>query len=211
MTRLDTWLKQATRHLSKGSVAQVRTEIQEHYESARETAMSGGATSDEADRLAVTELGDANTSNRQYRKVLLTSAEARMLREGNWEARAVCSRPLLKRLLPAIPVVMLLASLALVLTGEIKAARALLAGGIAMGLVFTAPFLPVYTPSRGRVFRVVRGVVMIGALVFAFGPGALKMSWLLASCLWPLVWIEWTRVSIRRKLRVAEWPKHLYL
>ena len=44
MTRLDTWLKQATRHLSKGSVAQVRTEIQEHYESARETAMSGGAT-----------------------------------------------------------------------------------------------------------------------------------------------------------------------
>jgi general stress protein YciG len=44
MTELDSWLKQATRHLSKESVAQVRTEIREHYESAREAAMSGGAT-----------------------------------------------------------------------------------------------------------------------------------------------------------------------
>lgn len=91
MTGLDSWLEQATRCLSRDSVAQVRSEIREHYESARETAISGGATADEADRLAVCALGDAKTANRQYRNVLLTASEARMLREANWEARAVCS------------------------------------------------------------------------------------------------------------------------
>jgi GTP cyclohydrolase III len=66
MTRLDNWLKQATRYLSKDSVAQVRTEIQEHYESAREAAMirPGGVTPEEADRLALAALGDAKAANR---------------------------------------------------------------------------------------------------------------------------------------------------
>src|SRR5580658_3583613 len=96
MTGLDSWLKQATRHLSKDSAAQVQTEIRDHYESARDAAMIGGATADEAERRALTALGDAKTANRQYRHVLLTSAEARMLREGAWEARVVCSRPLPK-------------------------------------------------------------------------------------------------------------------
>ena len=211
MTGLDSWLKQATRHLSKDSVAQVRTEIQEHYESEREAAMSGGATADEADRLAVTALGNAKAANCQYRSVLLTSAETRMLRNANWEARAVCSRPWLKWLLLAMPVAALLAATAAFLTGAIAVARVLLVGGIGMGLLFAAPFLPVYTPSRARVFRRVKWVVLIGTLGLAFGPDALKWPWLLSSCLWPLAWIEWTRVSIRRKLPVAEWPKQLYL
>jgi hypothetical protein len=211
MTGLDSWLKQATRHLSRDSIAEVRSEIQEHYELAREAAMSGGATADEADRFAVTALGDAKAANCQYRKVLLTSAEARMLREGNWEARAVCSRPWLKLLLRAMPVAALLAATALFLTGEIAVARMLLVAGVGMALLFAAPFLPVYTPSRGRVFRCVKWIVLIGALGLAFWPDTLKSSWLLISCLWPLVWIEWTRFSIRRKLPVAEWPKQLYL
>ena len=93
MTRLDGWLEQATRRLSKNSAAQVRAEIQEHYASSREDAISGGATADEADRLAVSALGDAKVANREYRNVLLTAGEARMLRDARWEARAVCSRP----------------------------------------------------------------------------------------------------------------------
>jgi hypothetical protein len=204
MTGLDGWLKQATRHLSRDSAAQVRTEIQEHYESALEAAMSGGASADEADRLAVTALGDAKDANCKYRNVLLTSAEARMLREGNWEARAVCSRPWLKW-------GALLLAAALFLTGAITVAWALLLGGLAMGLLFAAPFLPVYTRSRGRVFRCVKWAVLLGALGLAFGPDVLKWSWLLFSCLWPMVWIESTRISIRRKLPIAEWPKQLYL
>jgi hypothetical protein len=211
MTRLDSWLKQATRHLSKDSAAQVRTEIQEHYESAREDAMSGGATADDADRSAVTALGDAMAANRQYRNVLLTSGEARMLRDAKWEARAFCSRPWLWWLLLPVPAVALLAATALFLLGAIGVARVLLAGGIGMGFLFVAPFLPVYTPSRGRIFRGVKWVVQAGMLVLAFGPHALQWSWLLACCIWPVAWIEWTRVSIRRKLPVAQWPKTLYL
>jgi hypothetical protein len=211
MTELDSWLKQATRRLSPDSIAQVRTEIQEHYESARESAMSGGASADEADRLAVTALGDAKVANRQYRSVLLTSPEARMLREGNREARAVCSRPWLRLMLPAISGVALLGALALFLAGASTLAWALILVGMGIGLLFAAPFLPVYTPRRARVFRAVKWVVLPGTLWLAFGPDSLKWSWLLISCLWPMAWIERTRASIRRKLPVAEWPRHLYL
>jgi hypothetical protein len=125
------------------------------------------------------------------------------IREGNWEARAVCSRPWLKRLLIAVPVSALFAAIVLFLRGASTVAW--------IGFLFAAPFLPVYTPSRGRVFRGVKWVVMLGILLLAFGPDILKWSWLLFSCLWPIYWIERMRVSIRRKLPVAEWPKQLYL
>ncbi len=209
MTALDTWLKQATRHLSKDSVTQVRSEILEHYDSARDAAIQNGATADEADRLAVRDLGNAKKANRQYREVLLTSDEAKMLREGNWEARAVCSRPWLKWMLLAMPLAALFAAATLFFTGS-PLAWPLFAGGTGIGLLFTAPFLPVYTPSRGRIFRVVKWVVLLGMFGLAFGPDSLKWSWLLFSSLWP-AWIEWKRISIRRKLPVADWPKHLYL
>jgi hypothetical protein len=189
----------------------VRTEIQEHYESAREEAASRGASVDEADRLAVAALGDAKAANCQYRNVLLTSAEARVLRDARWEARAFCSRPWLKWLLVAMPVVALLAATISFRAGASAIARVLLVGGVGMGLWFTLPFLPVYTPSRGRIVRCVKWVVLVATLGLAFGSDALRWSWLLFSCLWPLAWIEWTRVSVRRKLPVAEWPKALYL
>jgi hypothetical protein len=208
---LETWLKKATRHLSTASAAQVRTEIREHYQSAQEAAVSNGASADEADRLAVSALGDPKAANCQYRNVLLTSAEARMLRDADREARAVCSRPWLKRLLLAIPIAALFAAAILFFTGANAEARVLAAGGVGLSVVFAAPFLPIYTPSRGRIFRCMKWVVLVGAAVLAFGPDTLKYSWLLMSCLWPVAWIEWTRVSIRRKLPVAKWPRQLYL
>src|SRR5579863_1205898 len=90
---LEIWLKQATRHLSKDSTAQVRTEILEHYEAAREAATSAGSTSEAADRMAVTALGDPRIANRQYRRVLLTADEVRLLGEGNRDTRFFCSNP----------------------------------------------------------------------------------------------------------------------
>jgi hypothetical protein len=218
MTTLDSWLGQATRRLAKDSAAQVRREIQEHYESARDAAIIGGATTDEAERLAVNALGDAKTANRQYRHVLLTCAEARMLREGNWEARAVCSRPWLKWLVLAVPVAAVAMAAVLFVIGQAAVAGAVLIAVIAnliiviaMSPPLAALLLPIYTPSRGRIFRCVRWAAVTGALVLLFGPEALKWSWLLISCLWPLAWTEWMRASIRRKLPVAAWPKHLYL
>jgi hypothetical protein len=211
MTGLDSWLSQATRHLAAASVARVRSEIQEHYESAREAAMADGACADEADGLALKALGDSETANCQYRQVLLTSAEARMLREGNWEARAVCSRPWLKWLILAAYVAAMEAAVALFVTGHAGVARDVLIAAMGMGPLFAALLLPINTPSRGRIFRYAKWVMMTGALVLLFGADAFKWSWLLISCLWPLAWTEWTRASIRRKLPVAAWPRHLYL
>lgn len=208
---LDSWLKQATRCLSKDSAAQVRTEIREHFESARDAALSDGAVANEADRAAVTALGDAKVANRQYRKVMLTSAEARLLRQGNREARAFCSRSWTKWVLLAMSGAALFAANESFLAHAITKGATFLAGAIAIGLVFAAPLLPVYTPARGRVFRGVRWMAMLALLVLAFWPDALKWSWLLFSCLGPMAGIEWTRASIRRKLPVAEWPKQLYL
>lgn len=205
MTRLDHWLKQATKRLSADSIAQVRAEIQEHYDSALADALHRGASNEEADRSAVVALGDARVANHEYRQILLTSAEARLLREGNWEARAICSHAWVKRLLPAIPVVG-------GLIGAIIAREWLiLACGLACGFNLAAPLLPIFTPMRSRLYRYVKWALFAGVLAFAFGPNGLKWSWLLFSCLGPVAWVEWLRVSIRRKLPIEEWPKQLYL
>lgn len=221
MTGLENWLKQATRHLSKDSAAQVQTEIRDHYESARDAAMTGGATADEGERRALTALGDAKTANRQYRRVLLTSAEARMLREGGREAQFLCGRRWVKRLALAAPLMVVLVvsvcaaaiaiDRAIFLGGALVALRIALIAGIGISPFLAALLLPVYTPSRSRIFRAAKWVAMIGAFLLAFGPDALKWSWLSIACLWPLAWTEWTRASIRRKLPMEKWPKHLYL
>jgi len=210
MGELNDWLQQATRHLAKNSAAQVRAEIREHYESARETAIAGGATSENAERQALNALGDARTANCQYRRVLLTSAEARMLGESNWEARAVCSRPWLKRSILAMPMAIAAAAAALLITGHAPVARDVLIGGIAMSPLAAVLLLQINTPLRGRVFRCAKWIVMIGAMVLLLGPNAVMRPWLLISWVLPLAWIEWTRASIRRKLPVKAWPRHLY-
>jgi hypothetical protein len=65
MSPLEKWLSDATRGLSAESAVQVRAEIQEHYDSAREAGDD-----------AITALGDPRAANRAYRKVLLTQQEA---------------------------------------------------------------------------------------------------------------------------------------
>ncbi len=211
MTRLDNWLTQATRQLSRESAAQVQAEIREHYESAREAAITSGATGEEADRQAVAALGDPKTANCKYRKVLLTSSEARLLRNGDWEARTVGSRLWLKTLLLAMPAAALWTSAALFVRGSNELARTLLVGGITLLLAFGAPFLPIYTIPRARIFRVMKWLMLTATLVLVFGKNTPDRSWLFVSCVWPLFWVEYTREAIRRKLPVANWPKHLYL
>jgi hypothetical protein len=202
MTRLESWLKDATRGLSKDSAAQVRTEIGGHYES----SLRGDVTPDEADRIAVVALGDAKAANRQYRKVLLTSREAKMLRQSNQEARAFCSSALLKGMLLAVSVAVLCGAAAFFLTGATSVALKLIFGWVAISSLAFAPFLPVYTPSRSRVFRLVKWGFFLATLWLGF-----HSSWLFFACLWPLAWVEWTRGSIRRKLPIAQWPRQLYL
>jgi hypothetical protein len=210
MNALDSWIRQATRNLASDSAARVRTEIQEHYEAAFGAAVAKGSDTREADRLALAALGDARTVNCQYRRVFLTSAEANLLSEGNWEARTFCSRRRLKWVFLAIPIAAAAVAITLFVAGRAALALNVLALAIGMAPLAAAPFLPIYTRARGRVFRSVKWVAMTGALLLAFGPETFKWSWLLFLCLWPMVWTEWSRASIRRKLPMAKWPRQLY-
>ena len=205
-TQLDLWLTKATSCLSKDAAAQVRAEIEDHYDSARNAAISEGASAEEAPLKAIAALGDPKTANAQFRHVLLTSAEARMLRDSNWEARTICSRRWLKWTISLLPLMVLIASAVFYFRGEVALARDLLAGGSALALVIAAPYLPIYTRSRAMLFRIVKWTAFMGALMYIS-----PWPWLFAVCLWPIVWTEWTRTSIRRKLPVSQWPKQLYL
>jgi hypothetical protein len=184
-TPLDSWIGRATCDLSLDSAAQVRAEIVEHFESARETAIVAGTNA--------------------------TSAEAKMLREGNWEARAVCARPWLKTLMQAIPAIPLAVTFVMLSRGEAAGARLPFLASLALFMFLAGPFLPVYTTWRGRVYRAAKWAALIAVFVLAFGADSLKYFWLIASCLWIPIWTEATRMSIRRKLPVAQWPKQLYL
>jgi hypothetical protein len=76
---LESWLERATRTLAPASTEKVRTEIRDHYESAFEAELARGASRENAERVAVESLGSAAAANREYRKVLLTAPEAKML------------------------------------------------------------------------------------------------------------------------------------
>ena len=110
-----------------------------------------------------------------------------------------------------MPAGAVLAGLGFYVAGATAVAQVLLVGGLGTGMLFSATFLPVYTPDRGRVFRLVKWTVLARILVLAFWPMMLQWSWLLFSCAWPMAWAEWSRASIRRKLPIEKWPKQLYL
>jgi hypothetical protein len=207
----ERWLQEATHNLSEQSVAQVQTEIQEHYEAAREAAIESGASPDEASRIALSALGAAKTANTQYRRVLLTASEAKMLRQGSRGPWMVHRFSWLHCVLLAISVIAIFAAVTLFRAGGAAAGRIALALGLGIEFMILAPRLPLYTVARSRVFRYIRWMVQGGLWMVAFGPGALRMYWLLIILVCQLLWTEWKRAVIRRKLPVADWPRQLYL
>jgi hypothetical protein len=212
MAGLDGWLQEATRHLTKDSAAQVRSEIREHYESVRDARLADGATAENADHMALAALGDPHIVNCRYREAMLTSADARLLRESNLEARFFCSRPGLRWTgIAALALVTFWTAVALFFLGRIEPSQIAAALFVLTGLLFVAPQLPIYTPSRSRVYRWVKWALFFGALVMVLGHDAFHLSWLLFSCLWPMVWVERRRMALRRKLPVAAWPRQLFL
>jgi len=211
MAGLEVWLQVATRHLAKDSAAQVRSEIREHYELARDAAFAEGATAENADQLALASLGDPHIVNCHYREAMITSAEARLLRESNLEARFFCSRSWLRWTGIALSLGAFWTALVLFFLGRIEASEIAAALFVMTGLLFVAPQLPIYTPSRSRVFRWVKWALVLCALATVFGRDAFHLSWLLFSCLWPMVWVERRRMLIRRKLPVTAWPRQLFL
>jgi hypothetical protein len=211
MSAINVWLKQATRHLAMESVIRVRSEILEHYEHAVEAARAGGLTPEAAESRALDALGSAKAANCEYRRVLLTTAEEKVLREGRREARAVCARPALKFVALAAFTGLILSVAALAITGHSPVARDLAIAAFGMSPILAALFLRIDTPRSGLIFRCLKWVAMTGAVLLLYGPNTLKWSWLLLSCAWPIFWTERTRASIRRKLPSAAWPRDLYL
>lgn len=210
---LELWLKQATRCLSSDSAAQVRREISEHYESARENATARGETPGQADRTAIAALGRAKVANRQYRKVLLLASEERVLRAARWESRTFGAasggcRLGLRWAFRLVPVALASIAVAAFAMGNGTIARMVLAVAIAVGIFFAVPTFPIYTPTRARIYRYVKWAGVIGAAAFLNFPGwsgmVLSVGGYFAS-------LEIVNHSIRRKLPVADWPKTLYL
>jgi hypothetical protein len=208
---LDQWLNRATRCLSKDATAKVRAEIQDHFETAREAALNGGAAPQAAGRAALLALGDAAALNRGYRKTLITASEARLLREANWEVRMICSRRAAKWGLVILPALVIAVGIGLSLAGNASLSRTLLFGGLTLAVVLTVPLFPIYTVQRARVYRLVKWSALAATLWFALEPTLIRSSWFLSVTALPLLWTEWTRFSMRRKLPAARWPKHLYL
>jgi uncharacterized membrane protein len=231
MTALDTWLARATRQLSADSAAQVRAEIAEHYESSREDAIAAGAAAEEADRTAVAALGDPKSANNQYRDVLLTRSEARLLKSSACEAKFFSSTPMRKRLLILIPAAAAACAVAAYAVATITApfvipftasananatssfiARFAIAAAFLTAIVLAVPLLPIYTPARARFYRAAKWGSVIALSTFLWDRAhLLEWSWLVLNCFTFVAWIEVKRMSIRRKIPAANWPKHLYL
>ena len=224
VTALDNWLARATRQLSADSAAQVRAEIAQHYESSREAALASGNTADEADRAALAALGDAKDANCQYRHVLITRNEARILRSSGREAQFFCATPFRKSLLVAVPIIAAIcaaASYAFATVTQafpthatstaVLVARGSLVLAILTALFFAVPLLPIYTPWRARVYRAAKWLAIATVVMIIFDGDRLYSTWLFLSCFWVIAYTEATRMSLRRKIPAANWPKHLYL
>ena len=221
---LDAWLARATRHLSADSAAQVRAEIAQHYESTREDAIASGSSSDDADRKALAALGDAKAANRKYRNVLLTRREARLLASSGREAQFFCATTFRKALLVAVPVIAALCAAAAYVTATLTApftstanataalvARGSLVAAILTAIFFAVPLLPIYTPARARIYRAAKWIAITAVVLILIDGDRLEATWLFLSCFWGIAYTEAQRMSIRRKIPAANWPKHLYL
>jgi len=210
MTEFEKWLMRATRCLSQESRARVRSEIKDHYEASRNDAVANGATLPEAEAIALRALGEPTEANRLYRQSLLTSSEARLLREGNWEVRAVCSRPVLRWFVLTLPVVVFLAGVLALFGGANHVAAGLVPVSFCFSMLLHGPFLPIYTPLRSRIYRGFKWAALSAIFLMATWPLGWSGSWLFFGCLWTVGRIEWTRFSIRRKLPIGQWPRQLH-
>ena len=211
MTTLDSWLNQAVRHLSKDSADLVRREIQEHYDAALEAALNNGIDLQQAELMGVQALGDPRVANRQYRKVLLTPSEARVLRQSNAESRMICSNKWIKWTTLSAQGALLLLSIISFAVHLPSLAWGVLVLAALMAMFFTVPFFPIYTITRGRIYRAVKWALLIVLAFVFFGRDGWNWTWLFSCCFLPVAVIEWKRMMIRRKLPIGQWPRQLYL
>jgi hypothetical protein len=193
--------------LSAESAARVRAEIHEHYQSAYEAALAGGSPGQKAALAAVAALGDARTANRQYRRVLLTSREAKTLQLMTPHQSSLPARRLaIAKWLMGLVLAWGIGCLAVITWKH----HAWLIYWLTFAAVFLAPqFLPIDSPSRSRTYLCAKWVAFIGAAALTAWFGVMPL-WVPLGSLLPLAYGDYVHTSIRRKLPVDQWPKRLY-
>lgn len=188
------WMERATRGLAAESSEKVQTEILEHYELTREEQLARGVQPAEADRIALSRLGDARAANRAYRKVLLTNFEEWHLRQ---QESAEAGGALLFLLLGAA-VTGTLGGLMYLMGRDVAP---LVTVGVSLLLFYSAfLFRNLKSARLARILRVAKYAGLVGALAIGV-PGA---SVLILAALAPFfAWAEWMNFRLRRKLPAA--------
>lgn len=202
--RLEAWLAIANRGLSAESAAAVRTEIGAHYEDAYEEATARGSHAAEAERTAVAALGSPWSANREYRRVLLTAREAKLLRQLRHSSESHEAELQIARWLASVTLVtfcILAALLPVSMTGIV------IAGLILLLVVQT--FIAINTKRRGRLYRTARWIWLIIAAYATYTGGAVWYFWIVLCGLVTCAYGEYQLFSIRRKIPVEQWPKRL--
>lgn len=204
MQALEQWLGVATSGLCESAAERVRAEISEHYLSAIESAGEGGCDSADVERRAVASLGDAKAANRQYRRVLLTERETRLLRElTSWGPHHV------------IGILLLVTTAIFAISIRTTQFNYMFVAAAIEGLLRA---VPISTIGAGWVVRIVRWgnmAVFYGtwfATVLALGNHSVfVLTALLLPLLGAAVHTEYKLFVIRRKLPVAQWPRRLWI
>ncbi|MFA6239379.1 MAG: permease prefix domain 1-containing protein [Candidatus Hydrogenedentales bacterium] len=75
----DRWLEAATAGLCASAVARIRDEMRPHYEDAVDHLEPEGLARDEAEKIALQQLGDARKARRGFKRSNLTAVEHRKL------------------------------------------------------------------------------------------------------------------------------------
>ena len=202
MQTLQQWLDVATLGLSDSSAQRVRAEIGEHYASALESAEAAGVDPCDAEHRAVTALGDAQTANRQYRRVLLTESEENSLRQ--WTSRG-------GRVWRGTFVLLSAVFLAVVPGSTLGVAKYTC---VAILLDALLRAIPVGSIRAGWVVRISRwanqiafyAMWFISAWAFAKLPALLIPVMALGT-----LHMEYRLFVIRRKLPVEQWPRRLWV
>jgi hypothetical protein len=207
---LGEWLDVATNKLSTESKYRVRKEIQEHFVLAKEEAVAKGAHPDEAGRTALESLGDARAANRAYRKVLLTKADERLLR--NLKSKSLRMICVAAGCLVIAPVWIF----AVVLPAESRESPHENGFNLLIAFVYLALGLrPWITSKRNQTyskiffgFWVVCGagsLFLLGIPQFQYGQSILLVV-VVMSC-WLMIR---PRQQLRRKLPIDKWPDGLF-
>jgi hypothetical protein len=192
--------------LSEESAAQVRSEIQEHYRSAYEAAREGGAPAEEADRRAVAALGGAKAANGQYRRVLLTLQEAKLVEAMNAPPASPSPHIKMGRWMARLLIAEAVAGILLVTW---KTHAWLLPNLALVGAALACGFLPIDTLRRGRTYRWAKWTAFIAAAGLAVWMGV-KPPWMPLGFLLVPAYFDYVRASVRRKLPIHQWPRKLY-